>query len=103
MSENIITVDKYFQYLNEGKLMGSKCPKCGEFFVTPRMLCGKCQVEMEWAELSGKATLATFTIIAVGSKAMVEKGYGRGKSYIFAVGKMEEGPKASPGAGPRIL
>ena len=95
MNDNSITVDKYFQYLNEGKLMGSKCPKCGQFFVTPRRLCGKCQVENEWSALSGDATLATFTIISVGNKAMVEKGYDRKKPYIFAVAQTSEGPKVS--------
>jgi uncharacterized OB-fold protein len=96
MSEaNIITVDKYFQNLNAGKLMGSKCPKCGEFWVTPRRICGKCQVENQWVELSGKGTLATFTIISVGNKAMVDKGYDRKKPYIFAIAKMAEGPMVS--------
>ena len=92
---NIVSVQKYFEALTQGKLMGNKCPKCGQIYVTPRRLCGKCQKETTWVELSGKGILTTFTMIYVGNQAMVSKGYDRKKPYIFAIARMKEGPSVS--------
>ena len=93
--ENLITVDKYFNFLSEKKLMGSKCPKCGNINLPPRRLCSKCISESEWIELSGKGVLKTFSSIYVGAKAMTQKGYNRKKPYVFAVCQMDEGCSVS--------
>ena len=94
-TENIITVDQYFKFLSEKKLMGGKCSKCGNVDLPPRRLCSECLGEAEWMELSGKGKLKTFSSIYVGAKAMTQKGYNRKKPYIFAVCQMEEGPSIS--------
>ena len=90
--ENLVTVDKCFNFLSEKKLMGSKCPKCGNIDLPPRRLCSKCLSESEWIELSGKGVLKTFSSIYVGAKAMTQKGYNRKKPYIFAVCLMDDQP-----------
>ncbi len=95
MTTEIITVNQYFNYLAEKKLMGSHCPKCNTIDLPPRRLCSKCLSESQWKELSGKGELKTFTAVYVGAKVMTDKGYGRKTPYVFAVVQMEEGPSIS--------
>jgi len=84
----------YQQFLNEEKLMGSKCQKCGALFTPPRPICTKCYgTEMEWVEMKGKGKLAAFTCIAVGPPFMIEEGYDRKHPYVSGVVELEEGAK----------
>ena len=84
----------YQQFLNEEKLMGSKCQKCGALFAPPRPICTKCYgTEMEWVEMKGKGKLAAFTCIAVGPPFMIEEGYDRKHPYVSGVVELEEGAK----------
>jgi uncharacterized OB-fold protein len=57
-------VDKFAEYLQKGKLMGTKCKKCGEIYFPPRADCLKCMDDkFEWVEYSGNGTLnAPYTI-----------------------------------------
>ena len=62
-------VDKFSEYLHKGKLMGSKCKKCGETYFPPRADCLKCMDDkFEWIEYSGKGTLHSFTTINAAPK-----------------------------------
>jgi len=84
----------YQQFLNEEKLMGSKCQKCGALFAPPRPICTKCYgTEMEWVEMKGKGKLAAFTCITVGPPFMIEEGYDRKHPYVSGVVELEEGAK----------
>ena len=86
--------NSYQQFLNEEKLMGSKCPRCGTLFTPPRPICVKCHgTEMEWAEMKGRGRLIAFTCIAVGPPFMIEEGYDRKHPYISGVVELEEGVK----------
>ena len=92
MEDKPISVLSYNQFLNEDKLMGSKCKKCGTLFSPPRPICIKCfSREMEWVELKGKGKLLTFTSINVGPAWMVEQGYDRTHPYCSGVVELEEG------------
>jgi hypothetical protein len=82
----------YRRFLNEEKLMGSKCRKCGALFLPPRLICIRCHgTEMEWAEMKGKGKLVAFTCIAVGPPSMIEEGYDRKHPYVSGVVELEEG------------
>lgn len=82
----------YRRFLNEEKLMGSKCRKCGALFLPPRPICIKCHgTQMEWAEMKGKGKLVAFTCIAVGPPSMIEEGYDRKHPYVSGVVELEEG------------
>ena len=92
MEERPISVLSFHQFLNEDKLMGSKCKKCGTLYSPPRPICISCRSdEMEWAELKGKGKLLTFTSINVGPPWMVEQGYDRTHPYCSGVVGLEEG------------
>jgi uncharacterized OB-fold protein len=57
-------VSEFAQYLKDGRLMGSRCRKCGAISFPPRADCGACMSgDFEFFEISGKATLHTFTKI----------------------------------------
>ena len=92
MEEKAFSDISYEQFLNEERLMGSKCKKCGALSVPPRPICIKCfNSEMEWVEMKGKGNLAAFTCIAVGPPYMVEEGYDRQHPYCSGVVELKEG------------
>ncbi len=94
MEARPISTLSFHQFLNEDKLMGSKCKKCGTLFSPPRPICIRCfSREMEWVELKGKGKLATFTSIHVGPPWMIEQGYDRTHPYCCGVVELEEGVK----------
>ncbi|MFW9969488.1 MAG: Zn-ribbon domain-containing OB-fold protein [Candidatus Odinarchaeota archaeon] len=94
--QNEITIQNYLEHLNNKKLMGSKCKKCGALDVPPRKLCIKCNsTDVEWFEMSGRGRIAAFSCIGVGATFMVKKGYSMKKPYCFSVIKLEEGPMIS--------
>ena len=92
MEERPFITASHEQFLNEGKLMGSRCQKCGTLFLPPRPICIKCyRREMEWVEMKGRGKLVAFTCIAVGPPFMIEEGYDRNHPYCTVVVELEEG------------
>jgi uncharacterized protein len=54
-------------YLEQGKVMTTKCKKCGTVYSPPRMDCPDCLVsDVEWIEVAGKGKLATFSTVYYG-------------------------------------
>ena len=92
MEERTFSDISYGRFLNEEKLMGSKCQKCGILFVPPRPICTKCySSEMDWVETKGEGKLAAFTCIAVGPPFMIKEGYDRQHPYCSGVVELAEG------------
>jgi hypothetical protein len=84
----------YQQLLNEGKIMGSKCKKCGTLALPPRPICISCLgTEMGWVQFNGAGKLAAFTIIAVAPPYMAREGFGRNNPYVVGVVELDEGVK----------
>ncbi len=84
----------YDQYLNEEKLMGSKCKDCDTLYTPPRSICIKCyKSDMEWVEMKGIGTLAAFTCISIGPPRMIAEGYDRKNPYCVGVVELEEGTR----------
>lgn len=60
------TIDQFYKYLSQGKLMAGKCLKCGKIHLPPRPLCDNCLSQnFSWLEISGKGKLLTYTVIYV--------------------------------------
>jgi uncharacterized OB-fold protein len=60
------TIEQFYKFLGQGKLMAGKCQKCGKIHLPPRPLCDNCYSQnFEWVNVSGKGTLVTYTIIHV--------------------------------------
>lgn len=94
VAENKFYSAAYDRFISEGKLMGSKCQKCGAMYVPPRPICPKCHAsEMELVAMKGKGKLAAYTVITVGTPLMVEEGFDREHPYCSGVVELEEGAR----------
>lgn len=95
MATDINSYDFYLG-LGQHKLLGSRELSSGHLFLPPRMLDPETQAtDMEWVEFSGKGKLVAFTVIYVGSSAMLAAGYDRKNPYCVGIVETEEGPKIS--------
>jgi len=92
MEERPFSDISYKQFLNEERLMGSRCKKCSALFLPPRPICIRCHgMEMEWVEMQGEGKLVAFTCIAVGPPSMIEEGYDREHPYCVGIVQLKEG------------
>jgi uncharacterized OB-fold protein len=59
-------MDKFYDALAEKKIVGNKCGSCGDVFVPPRKICGKCNKEIpleeNWVDLPETGTLVNYTM-----------------------------------------
>ncbi len=60
------TIEQFYKFLKEEKLMAARCLKCGKIHLPPRPLCDNCfSQDFEWISVSGKGKLLTYTVISV--------------------------------------
>jgi uncharacterized OB-fold protein len=65
-AETPFTVDQFYKFLTQKKIMAAKCQKCGKIHLPPRPLCDNCySQQFEWINVSGKGKLLTYTIISI--------------------------------------
>jgi len=84
-----LTFDQYQQALGEGKFIGLKCESCGETTFPPQGTCRSCGGHrLETAEMKGKGTIRTFTVIRVPPEGMEPP-------YIIAMVELDEGSWAT--------
>jgi uncharacterized OB-fold protein len=58
----ITKTNDFIDYLEEGKVEGTKCKECGAVFFPPRADCYQCLCsDMEWFEVTGAGKLLSFT------------------------------------------
>jgi uncharacterized OB-fold protein len=96
MSEYDFTSVGFYNALNEKKLLGSKCMKCGKVHFPPREICVKClSSDLEPIEFSGKGTLEAYTVVYIATTEMIEAGYGRDNPHCAGIVRLEEGPAIS--------
>jgi len=59
-------VRKYYENLQQGKILGRKCKRCGHIEWPPFYACNTCgSADMEWVEMSGKGEMSTIILPAV--------------------------------------
>lgn len=84
-------VERFYQELENGKIMGKKCPRCGKVEFPPKLVCNYCgNLETEWVELSGKATMFDF---ARSSAITANQELAEYQPYAFACVRLAEGPE----------
>ena len=60
------TIEQFYKFMQQGKLMAGKCLRCGKIHLPPRPLCDNCfSQEFEWVEAPEKGKLLTYTIIHI--------------------------------------
>ncbi|MBN2467784.1 MAG: Zn-ribbon domain-containing OB-fold protein [Deltaproteobacteria bacterium] len=63
----VTKVNDFIGYLEDGKVMGTKCNKCGMVFFPPRSDCYSClSSDMAWFEVTGEGTLISFSKLEYG-------------------------------------
>jgi len=83
------TIDSFYAYVREGRLMGAKCLSCGRLLVPPRPVCPSCYgSEFEWVKLSGEGVVESYTVIHVAPPRFQEEA-----PYIVAIVRLKEGVK----------
>jgi uncharacterized OB-fold protein len=83
-------VTDFARHLKDGYLMASRCKKCGATSFPPRADCEACMSgDFEFAEVTGKATVNTFTKIVA-----APTGFEDVAPYIVGVVDLEEGGRA---------
>lgn len=51
-------VKRFYDELENGKIMGRKCTRCGAVEYPPRFICNTCgNLETEWVEMSGEGEI----------------------------------------------
>ncbi|MEW6742231.1 MAG: Zn-ribbon domain-containing OB-fold protein [Planctomycetota bacterium] len=79
-------VGDFAQHLKDGRLMASRCKSCGATSFPPRADCERClSGDFEFFEISGKATLVTFTKIVA-----APTGFDNVAPYIVGVADLAE-------------
>ncbi len=63
----------FFAGLANGKLLGSRCTKCGYTYATPRAHCMECGEKTDWTELPLEAEVHTFTVCHFGGEAFLDQ------------------------------
>ncbi|MEM3587301.1 MAG: zinc ribbon domain-containing protein [Candidatus Jordarchaeaceae archaeon] len=79
-------VARFYEYLQQGKIMGMKCKRCGSYNFPPRGTCLICgSPEQEWVEINGKGKLLYASATNRGRGAWPV-------NYVLGTVKLVEGP-----------
>lgn len=83
------TIESFYQFAAEKKLMAAKCQKCGALLLPPRPMCIKClSTSLEWVELKKSGKLLTYTVIHVPPAQFQSLA-----PYAVGIIELEEGPR----------
>jgi hypothetical protein len=101
----------FVSYLEKGKVMATRCRKCGTTYFPPRLDCSKCLgSDVEWFEIKGNGKLVTYTVVNYGPT-----GFENDAPYTLAIadfdgvrvfGRLSKGLKESdiePGMSLKVL
>ena len=75
----------FIKYLEGGKVMATRCKKCGVSYFPPRVDCPKCiSSEVEWFEVKGEGELRSYTKVNYGPT-----GFENDAPYTLALGEFD--------------
>jgi len=81
-------VRKFYDALEEGTILGTKCGECGAYNFPPKTACTECgSRSVEFVELSGKGELQFYS-----SGNLPPLRFAEYAPYAYGLVKMEEGP-----------
>jgi uncharacterized protein len=67
-----VAASRFLRSLEQGKLVGQRCPNCHKVYVPPRGACSMCGVATEEElVLTGKGTITTFCVTQIPSPGLV--------------------------------
>lgn len=69
-SKSPLTLECFYRFCAQKKLMGARCKSCRTILVPPRAVCPKCgSADMRWEELKGTGKLLTYSVVHVAPPA----------------------------------
>ena len=82
------TIESFYKFIGEGKLMAAKCNKCGNTLLPPKPICPKCLTkDLSWVEVKNRGKLLAYTVIHV-SPAQFQSMC----PYALGIIKLDDGP-----------
>ncbi len=85
------TIEQYKKNIQEESFKAYRCTGCGAVIAPPSGACYGCGgTEMEWAEVSGKGILISFTVIHIAPDEFQDEA-----PYFIAIVELEEGTRVS--------
>ena len=89
MTEQPFTIEQFYKFLEQSKLMAGKCQKCGKTHLPPRPLCDNCfSQQFTWVEASTKGKLLTYTVIHIAPEQFQHMA-----PYVVGIVQLENGAK----------
>ena len=83
------TIEQFYKFLGQQKLMAGQCLKCAKIHLPPRPLCDNCfSRDFEWVNVSGKGKLLAYTIINIAPAQFQEL-----TPYAVGIVQLENGVK----------
>ena len=83
------TIEQFYKFIAEGKLMAGKCLKCGKIHLPPRPLCDNCYNQtFTWTPMPNKGKLLTYTVIHVAPQQFQDDA-----PYAVGIIQLENGAK----------
>jgi hypothetical protein len=80
-------VADFITHLEAGKVMATRCKKCGTSYFPPRVDCPAClSSDVEWFEVRGNGKLNSYTKVNYGPT-----GFEADAPYILALGEFDNG------------
>jgi uncharacterized OB-fold protein len=87
----VMTIKAYGDFLDEGRIMGSRCRGCGAVHLPPRPVCPECRArDPEWVELGSEGTVQAYTVVTVPLTRLKDR-----CPYAVGVVKLDDGPSVS--------
>jgi len=81
-------VARVIEGLKQGKLLGTKCSRCGARYLPPRAHCKCGSNEVEWYEAPTRGKLVTYTMVTFPPDSM-----SKNAPYIVAVAELDDGSR----------
>jgi uncharacterized protein len=74
--------EEFLKYLEQGKVMTTRCKKCGSAHFPPKMDCPAClQSDVEWFEIKNNGKLVTYSVVHYGPSGFEDQA-----PYTIAIG-----------------
>jgi len=81
------TIEQFFKFIKEKKLMAAKCRQCGTMHLPPRPACSNCySKELSWTQLETRGKLVTYTVIYIAPEQ-----FQKNAPYAYGIIELENG------------
>ncbi len=79
-------VADFVSYLEQGRMMATRCRKCGTTYFPPKVDCPKCLLsDIEWFEIKGEGKLIAYTKVNYGPSEFEDE-----IPYTLAIGEFRD-------------